>query len=235
MSISVFLPSLSRSNTSVGWLNGYHSFNFGNFKVHQRDAFGPLIILNDDTVQPGKGFGMHKHRNMEIISIPLSGEITHRDNVGNEAKISTGQIQLMSAGSGVEHSEFNSSDSVLRFLQIWITPQYLEVKPNYQQLDFADLPKNSFHMLISPTGDKGTLRINQQAWLYLGTFTAQKQITYSLKKSKNGVYVFVITGKITIDSQVLGINDALTIQDQAQTLISIEENTQILIIEVPLK
>ncbi|KQS41789.1 hypothetical protein ASG14_04900 [Pedobacter sp. Leaf194] len=184
-----YLPASTRGNTNTGWLNGYHSFNFEPSSDPLRAAFGPLIVLNQDTVQPDAGFGLHGHRNMEIISIPLSGTITHTDSTGNATKISLGDIQVMSAGSGIYHSEFNNSREELEFLQIWIRPERMNVVPRYQQKTVTSERVNSFEELVGPGPKEEGLWVYQAVHLSLGNFEPGRMADYVVNAEENGVYL----------------------------------------------
>jgi redox-sensitive bicupin YhaK (pirin superfamily) len=228
------LPSFTRGNTNIGWLNGFHSFNFGSYFEPTRKAFGPLIILNEDTVQPGTGFGTHPHQNMEIISIPLSGAVTHKDTTGTENTITEGEIQVMSAGTGISHSEYNRGPAVANFLQIWLQPNKKNVAPRYQQVAYDAGKLNQFQQIVSPDENDEGLWIHQSAWLHLGKFDAGMNTVYHLKNELNGVYVFLIEGEALLDKRMLQKRDAATVSGTAKIKLSFTEFSYILIIEVPL-
>lgn len=230
----IYLPSSTRGNTNIGWLNGYHSFNFGNFNEPSRNAFGPLIIFNDDIVQAGKGFGTHAHSNMEIISIPISGSITHRDSTGKTARIHTGDIQIMGAGTGITHSEYNDGADELNFLQIWIQPKIIDTIPRYEQITIGKLVSNEIKSIISPNPAEGELWINQDAWLSIGKFDSGNSTTYQLGNSSNGVYVFVIEGEAVLGEQVIAKRDALKVSGIEELKIDFKQDSQLLFIEVKL-
>jgi redox-sensitive bicupin YhaK (pirin superfamily) len=229
------LPASTRGNTNVGWLNGYHSFSFSEPAANGRGAFGPLIVLNEDTVLPGTGFGTHSHSNMEIITIPLEGSISHRDTTGKEARLKSGDVQVMSAGTGIAHSEHNlDREKVLRFLQIWIVPDRKNVEPRYQQVSIGDNNPNQFHQLVSPHPEDGNPWIYQQAWIFLGEFDAGQSVQHLVKKKGDGVYLFLLSGGIVYSGHSLQARDALEIEGGEVLAIEVVEQSKILLIEVPL-
>ena len=172
----------SRGKANHGWLNSFHSFSFAGFHNPERMHFGVLRVLNDDTVAPGRGFGRHPHDNMEIISIPLEGELVHQDNMGTKAVIRKGDIQVMSAGTGVEHSEFNNSqDQEVKFLQIWVFPKVKGVEPRYAQQQIPESP-NQLVQVLSPSANDEGVWINQNAWFHLGEFDREQSLEYRIKQ-----------------------------------------------------
>ena len=225
----------TRGHYDHGWLSTYHSFSFGEYYNPQRMRFGVLRVLNDDYVAPGMGFGTHPHDNMEIISIPLEGTLEHRDSLGNRVEIETGEIQVMSAGTGVQHSEFNKSqDFPVRFLQIWLFPDQKDVKPRY------DIKKikgdmNIFEQILSPYQDDEGVWIYQKAWFHLGHFTKAKTITHSLKDPENGLYAFVLEGPVRIQDQNLDRRDGLGLWDSTEIKIETTAGSKILLMEIPFK
>lgn len=226
----------SRGHADHGWLNAYHSFSFAGYHDPARVHFGALRVLNDDTVAGGMGFGMHPHDNMEIITIPLSGQIEHRDSMGNAGSISKGEIQVMSAGTGVFHSEKNkNSNDVLKLLQIWVFPDQKNVKPRYDQKAF-DLAasRNTLIPVISPMGEQEGLNIHQHAWFHLGKLDKDQNITYTLKDKANGVYVFVIEGEVSIKEETLSRRDGLGISGTDHFDIRSNGETEVLLMEVPM-
>ena len=205
----------TRGHADHGWLNAYHSFSFASWYNPERVQFGTLRVLNDDTVAAGMGFGEHGHDNMEIITIPLEGDLAHKDSMGNAETIKTGDVQVMSAGTGIRHSEFNpNKDKRTKLFQIWLFPRTKNVTPRYQQitLDVSE-QKNNFAQILSPNADDAGVWIHQDAWFHLADFDAGFEKTYELKKEGNGMYVFVISGKITVDGQELETRDGLGITD----------------------
>ena len=226
----------TRGHADHGWLNTYHTFSFADYYESQRVQFGALRVLNDDTVAPGMGFGTHPHANMEIISIPTSGDLEHKDSMGNVQVIKQGDIQVMSAGSGITHSEYNRNrDKPVKFFQIWVFPDRKNVEPRYGQitLNAADR-KNKLQQIISPSPEDEGLWIHQQTWFHLATLDAGKEINYSLKKNDNGIYVFVIEGKVSVESQLLERRDGMGIIDKSEIKINSIENSEILLMELPM-
>ena len=233
----VLHPAQSRGAANHGWLKSFHSFSFANYYNPQKMHFGVLRVLNDDEVAPSMGFGTHPHDNMEIISIPLSGELKHKDSMGNEAIIKTGEIQVMSAGTGIQHSEFNASTSdPVKFLQIWLFPNKKNVTPRYDQIQLPDLAKhNQLHQVLSPNEGDAGVWIHQDAWFHMGTFDVGTAQTYTLKDARNGLYLFMIEGSIKIEGEILGARDAIGLSDLNEVSFnSVEENTRVLIMEVPM-
>src|SRR5688572_5326587 len=187
----------SRGHADHGWLNAYHSFSFASYYDPARVHFGALRVLNDDTVDGGMGFGMHPHDNMEIITIPLSGELEHKDSMGNTGVISKGEVQVMSAGTGVHHSEKNkNANEQVKLLQIWVFPNKKNVKPRYDQKAFdLSASKNQLVNIVSPMGEATGLNIHQDAWFHLGKFDKDTNTSYTLKDKQHGVYAFVLDGE----------------------------------------
>lgn len=227
----------SRGFQNHGWLVANHSFSFANYYNPERVHFGVLRVLNDDFVAPGMGFGTHPHSNMEIITIPLSGELHHKDSMGNFGAIMKGEIQVMSAGTGIQHSEFNGSEEKpVTLLQIWVIPRENGVKPRYDQLKIADnAVDNEFQQIVSPNPEDAGVWIHQDAWFHLGNFTQDSSKKYEIKKSGNGVYVFVISGSVKIGDTVLNQRDALGISETESFDMEISANSEVLLIEVPMK
>lgn len=197
--------------------------------------FGVLRVLNDDRVAPGMGFGMHPHDNMEIISIVLEGALKHKDNMGNEGVIRPGDVQVMSAGSGVVHSEFNpSKEETVNLLQIWIFPKERQVKPRYDQKHFEPAArKNSLQVVVAPDDSEGALWIHQDAWFSLGQLDAGKTLTYHSRKAGNGSYIFVINGQITVDGQTVGTRDGIGLTNFDSVSIGATKDAEFLIMDVP--
>lgn len=225
----------SRGSANFGWLNSKHTFSFGQYYDPDRVNFGRLRVLNDDIVIGGAGFPTHPHSNMEIISIPLSGALAHKDSTGTEKVIKTGEVQIMSAGSGLTHSEYNASKSEeVNFLQIWVLPKEENIQPRYDQkvFDAADR-HNSIQTVVSPNDDQ-SLWINQDAWFSLTDLDAEKATTYSLNKSDSGVYAFVLDGVIDIDGTKLEKRDAIGIEDLSKIEIKAAVDSKVLLIEVPM-
>lgn len=226
----------SRGHANHGWLNSYHSFSFANYYDPQRMNFGALRVLNDDTVSEGRGFGTHPHSNMEIISIPLKGDLKHMDNMGNSTVIKEGDIQVMSAGTGVEHSEFNNNkDSFVKFLQIWIIPNKANVTPRYDQISLLDLKvKNNLYQVLSPNLEDQGVWIHQNAWFHMGDFEKGQSDSYSFKSQGNGAYVFLLNGELSIDGNELKSRDGFGIWDTNSFKFEAKSDTRFLIMEVPM-
>ncbi|SDR65172.1 pirin family protein [Christiangramia echinicola] len=233
----VIHPANSRGKANHGWLNANFSFSFANYFNPEKVQFGLLRVLNDDFVKPGMGFGTHPHQNMEIISIPLKGEIRHKDSMDHTAVVKAGEVQVMSAGTGVEHSEFNSSNEELNMLQIWIFPEENELDPRYDQKDFSELLKNDGLVnIVSPKSDlsENSLFINQQAYLHLGDFQSGRKIEYKLKNEGHGVYIFLIEGEAGVANTSLNDRDAVGIWDTEKISMDFIKPSKVLLIEVPM-
>ena len=231
---TVFHPANTRGHADHGWLKSYHTFSFANYYNPERIHFGALRVLNDDTVMAGRGFGRHPHDNMEIVSIPLSGDLEHKDSMGNHAVIRERDVQVMSAGTGIFHSEYNlNKDKEVKFLQIWIFPDRKNVTPRYDQISLREVEKeNKFYQILSPDPDDEGVWIYQQAWFHMGKFTESRTVDYPLKNKDNGVYVFVIEGKATAAGQELGKRDGLGISETSSISFDVENGTQLLLMEV---
>lgn len=227
----------SRGLANHGWLNSHHTFSFANYYNPDRMHFGVLRVLNDDTVQAGMGFGTHPHDNMEIISIPLEGDLEHKDSMGNVATIRKGDIQVMSAGTGIMHSEYNKSkESLVQFLQIWVFPKKKNVQPRYDQitLDLKDR-HNQLQQILSPNPDDAGVWIHQDAWFHLGKFDQNYTTSYSLKKEGNGLYVFVLKGDIMLNDTTLNTRDGMGIWNVSTcTLKALSQDAEVLLMEVPM-
>jgi len=227
----------TRGAANHGWLKSHHSFSFANYYNPERMSFGVLRVLNDDIVQPKMGFGTHPHQNMEIISIPLRGALSHKDNMNNIRSIEVGEVQVMSAGTGLTHSEFNDSKTEeVNFLQLWIVPEEQNVTPNYEQKLFDVQGRvNKFQTLVSPQDNlvEGSLGIHQQASILTGSFDKGKESSYTINKGK-GVYVFLLEGEIEVSGETLYKRDALGVWDTDSIIIKSQENSEILLIDVPM-
>jgi redox-sensitive bicupin YhaK (pirin superfamily) len=233
----VFHPSDSRGFADHGWLQSRHTFSFANYYNPERMHFGALRVLNDDVVAPGMGFPAHPHRDMEIISIPLEGDLEHRDNMGNTAVIRQGDIQVMSAGTGIVHSEYNKNkDAEVRFLQIWVIPSKQNASPRYGQfsLNPADR-KNRFQQIVSPDAEDEGLWINQQAWFHLADFDKDVTKQYRLKSKESGLYVFNLSGDLKVNDQVLHTRDGLGLWEIDEVQINALSSSRFLLMEVPMK
>ena len=232
----IFHPASSRGAANHGWLQAKHSFSFANYYNSERVQFGALRVLNDDIIAPGMGFGTHPHDNMEIITIPLDGALEHKDSMDNIGVIETDEIQVMSAGSGVYHSEYNKSrDQSVSLLQIWVFPNKKNVTPRYDQKNIKDLKKvNSFYPIVTPNQNGPGMWIHQDAWFHLGEFDKETRINYNINKKGNGVYTFIIEGSVQIDGESLEKRDALGIWDTEKFELLANQNSRVLLIEVPL-
>lgn len=226
----------TRGHANHGWLDSHHTFSFASYYNPERMHFGVLRVLNDDTVSEGRGFGTHPHDNMEIISIPLEGDLEHKDSMGNTTVIREGDVQVMSAGTGIYHSEYNKNpDKAVKFLQIWVFPNNKDVSPRYDQVTVQDLAKeNSFYQVLSPNPEDAGVWIHQDAWFHLGHFTPGKQDTYTLRKPGNGLYLFVIEGKVEVAGQELGTRDGFGLWNTEEISLNSIEESKVLLMEVPM-
>lgn len=234
---TVFHSANSRGNADHGWLKSRHTFSFANYYDADRIHFGALRVINDYFVEGGRGFGTHPHDNMEIISIPLSGDLAHRDSMGNGSVIRHGDIQVMSAGSGITHSEMNpNADTPVKFLQIWVFPNKRNVEPRYQQISIADGAKpNDFQQILSPNADDEGVWIHQNAWFNLAKFDKGTAKEYRLNDTKNGVYVFVIKGSAKVAGVDLSERDGLGVWDVENFNVEATDDAEILLMEVPME
>ncbi|MBT4472350.1 MAG: pirin family protein [Bacteroidetes bacterium] len=227
-----------RGLVSFGWLEAKYSFSFGNYYNPEKMNFGALRVLNDDTIAPAMGFGKHPHKNMEIITIVQSGALKHEDSMGNKGVIEAGEIQVMSAGSGIEHSEVNaSSQNSLTLFQLWIHSQRQDVTPRYEQKKIAPLlTDNAFTTIVKPKQEalKDDIWIHQQAYISIGNFSNETQTKYSMQQNQNGVYIMVIEGSIVVADQTLQHRDAIGLWNTQSVDISITKNSKVLIVEVPM-
>jgi redox-sensitive bicupin YhaK (pirin superfamily) len=226
----------TRGNANHGWLNSHHTFSFANYHHPERMNFGVLRVLNDDRVQAGMGFGTHPHDNMEIISIPLEGDLEHKDSMGNVAVIKEGDVQVLSAGTGITHSEYNKNkDKEVKFLQIWIFPKEKNVTPRYDQISVRAIEKeNEFYQVLSPSKDDQGVCINQDAWFHLGRFNKGNSDAYTIKKEGNGIYVFVLDGEVEINNEKLAKRDGMGVWDTDSIVVKASENARVLLMEVPM-
>lgn len=226
----------SRGKTDIGWLFSRHTFSFSEYYNPERMHFGVLRVLNDDVVEKGQGFATHRHSNMEIISIPLEGDLEHKDSLGNVSVIKKGDIQVMSAGTGISHSEYNrNKDSLVKFLQIWIIPDKKNVEPRYGQITLKEEDrKNILQMILSPNEENNAVWIHQKAWFYLGSFDMNQEFVYDINLKGNGVYVFVLKGGFLVNDITLGEKDGLGIWETNQILFkSLTEGSEVLVMEIP--
>lgn len=226
----------TRGHANHGWLNSYHSFSFAGYHDPERIHFGALRVLNDDSVAQGMGFGKHPHDNMEIVSIPLSGDLHHKDSTGRDEIIRQGDVQIMSAGSGIAHSEMNANkDREVKFLQVWVFPKKRDIEPRYEQRSFRREDRKDRIVTVVAPDDENAVWINQDAWFSLADLSAGKELSYDIHKEGNGVYAFVLEGDVTINGQQLGRRDGLGIWEAARLDIKAGSEAQLLLIDVPMK
>ena len=227
----------SRGHANHGWLNAYHSFSFASWFNPERVQFGMLRVLNDDTIAAGMGFGTHPHDNMEIITIPLEGDLAHKDSMGNASVIKTGDIQVMSAGTGIQHSEFNpNADLQTKLFQIWLFPKFRNVEPRYQQITLdQSLQKNNFAQILSPNADDEGVWIHQDAWFYLSDFEKNYTSKLALKKEENGFYIMNIEGEIEVNGKKLEKRDAIGIWEITEIEVKATSDSKFLIMEIPME
>ncbi|MDG1731027.1 MAG: pirin family protein [Algibacter sp.] len=228
----------TRGFADHGWLKSYHTFSFASYQNAERMNFGMLRVLNDDVVQPKMGFGTHPHQNMEIISIPLLGALSHKDSMGNKRPIEVGEVQVMSAGTGLTHSEFNDSKTdETNFLQLWIIPEEMGVEPNYEQRKFdVRNQKNKLQTVVAPKSklEGDALPISQQAYIYRTDLDSEHALTLDSKSTNHGSYIFVVNGKVEVGDTILDKRDAIGVWDTKNIDIVAKENSEIIIIEVPM-
>lgn len=233
---TVLHKAQSRGFADHGWLKSNHTFSFANYHNPERMHFGVLRVLNDDYIDPGTGFGRHPHDNMEIISIPLEGDLEHHDSMGNKGVIREGDVQVMSAGTGVFHSEMNhSKKNPTKFLQIWVFPNKKNVEPRYDQITLdAEKLNNQLYQIVSPNPEDDGVWIHQNAWFHLGKFDKEKELNYALKDKNNGVYAFLLEGKTIINGIELDRRDGLGIWNTPELNLQMSEDSKILLMEVPM-
>lgn len=226
----------TRGHANHGWLNTHHTFSFASYYNPERTNFGVLRVLNDDEVAAGRGFAKHPHDNMEIISIPLEGDLEHQDSMGNVATIKQGDVQVMSAGTGIFHSEKNkNTDKAVKFLQIWMFPNQRNVAPRYDQITLKDADlKNEFFQILSPNQDDDGVWVHQNAWFHLGNFENGKAATYNIKAAENGVYAFILEGEVTIEGQSLSKRDGFGVWDTKAIKVEANTDAKILLMDVPM-
>lgn len=231
---SILHTAESRGHANHGWLNSHHSFSFAGYHNPERMHFGVLRVLNDDHVAPGKGFPSHPHDNMEIISIPLSGDLVHQDSMGNKAVIRQGDIQVMSAGTGIVHSEYNgNADAPVDFLQIWVFPRSRGVEPRYDQKPIEE-QDNALTQILSPNPDDEGVWVHQDAWFHMGRLDSGNRLEYRLKGEENGVYAFLLEGEAEAAGQTLNKRDAVAISETEAFAIKASKEARILLMEVPM-
>jgi redox-sensitive bicupin YhaK (pirin superfamily) len=233
---TVVHKATTRGHANHGWLDSHHSFSFANYHNPERMNFGVLRVLNDDQVDKGMGFGTHPHDNMEIISIPLEGDLEHKDSMGNTTVIKSGDVQAMSAGTGIQHSEYNESKTEdVKFLQIWLFPNQRNVTPRYDQISIQDIKKkNELFQILSPNRDDEGVWIHQDAWFHLGEFENETASTYQLKKEGNGVYFFVLEGNVEVQGENLNKRDGFGVWDTSSIAFIAAKGAKFLAMEVPM-
>lgn len=237
MENTILHPADSRGHANHGWLNAYHTFSFASYHNPQRNNFGVLRVLNDDTIAAGMGFGAHPHDNMEIITIPLEGDLAHKDSMGNAETIKSGDVQVMSAGSGIQHSEFNpNEDQHTKLLQIWLFPNKRNVEPRYQQITLnTDDRHNKLQQILSPNPEDAGVWIHQDAWFHLGKFDQGISADYKINKAGNGLYAFILKGDVTINGQELHTRDGFGIWNFDSLTITAGSDAEFLLMEVPMQ
>lgn len=231
----IFHKADSRGYADHGWLKSYHTFSFANYFNPERVRFGALRVLNDDYVEGNNGFGRHPHQNMEIISIPLAGEMRHGDTTGNHGVIGYGDIQVMSAGTGIYHSEMNASKTLpVKFLQIWVMPREQNLKPRYGQIKMSEV-KNEFQQIVSPNPKEQDTWINQDAWFNMAQFDQGVSKTYKMHLENQGVYIFVIEGSLEVEGQAMNARDGLGIWETSEINITATSDAEFLVMEIPMR
>lgn len=238
MSKTIYYPADKRGYANHGWLEARHSFSFAGYYDPERIHYGVLRVLNDDIVQPGMGFGKHPHDNMEIITIALEGALEHKDSMGHTEVIRPGEVQVMSAGTGIFHSEYNhNKDQTVNILQSWIFPHKKNVEPRYEQVMFDEEGRtNKLQTLVSPMDkDDAGLKIHQDAWIYRSKLDGGKSATHQLHSDKHGLYIFVIEGSVTVGDQEIGRRDAFGISETEAVTITANSDSDFLVYEVPME
>ena len=232
----IFHASSTRGEANHGWLHAKHSFSFANYFDPKRIQFGALRVLNDDIIAPGMGFGSHPHDNMEIITIPLEGALEHKDSMDNIGVIEADEIQVMSAGTGIFHSEYNKNkDKEVKVLQLWVLPKEKNVTPRYDQKSIKELKKpNTLFPIVTPDPNGPAMWIHQDAWFHMGDFNQSTEIEYKINKAGNGIYVFLIEGSAEIAGEAIKKRDALGIWETDNFILKMASYSRILLIEVPL-
>lgn len=234
---TIYHAANTRGDADHGWLKSKHSFSFANYYDPERMGFGALRVINDDYIMGGRGFGKHSHRDMEIITLPLSGKLSHGDSLGNQGIIESGEIQVMSAGTGIMHSEMNGdAEESVQLLQIWVESNKSNVAPRYQQIALDQLMQpNQFNQILSPDPDDAGVWIHQQAWFSLGRFDQGISKNYPLHGENQGVYIFVIAGEVSVNTKTLHHRDGLGIWDTPNVTLDILQDAEILLMEVPMQ
>ncbi|MFN7160020.1 MAG: pirin family protein [Candidatus Gracilibacteria bacterium] len=234
--MEIFIPGNSRGHANHGWLDSYHTFSFADYYDPKRVNFGALRVLNEDVIAPGMGFGTHGHDNMEIITIPLTGSLAHKDSMGNSSSIIAGEVQVMSAGTGVRHSEYNASEKdPVHLLQIWVFPRKREVAPRYDQKLFDADKTNTWQLLVSADETEGALMVHQDTFFSMTRMDENTYLEYKVKKEGNGVFFMLLNGKVNIGDHALEEKDAFAADDKTAYTIQALEKSQVLAIEVPME
>ncbi len=235
--MTVLHKAESRGHANHGWLDSKHTFSFANYYDPERVHFGALRVLNDDTIEGGMGFGKHPHDNMEIISIPLEGALEHKDSMDNVSVIEYGDIQVMSAGIGILHSEYNKNKNKKgKFLQIWVMPNKKNVTPRYDQITLIIADRhNKLLQILSPNPDDEGVWIYQNDWFHLGQFDKGVTADYTIKANGNGVYAFILSGDVTINGQQLNTRDGFGVWDTDKISILANSDAEFLLMEVPME
>jgi redox-sensitive bicupin YhaK (pirin superfamily) len=236
MTKTVLHKADTRGHAKHGWLDTWHTFSFANYYNPDRISFGTLRVLNDDTIEAGMGFSTHPHDNMEIITIPLEGDLEHKDSMGNGSVIRYGDIQVMSAGTGIFHSEFNHNHNHrVKLLQIWVFPDQKNVTPRYDQMTLhAEDRHNTLQQVLSPNADDAGVWIYQKAWFHLARFDKGFQTVYQMKVKNNGLYVFIISGDVTVNDQSLKPRDGFGLWEVDQVTVRADSEAEFLLMEVPM-
>ncbi len=228
------IPAQSRGQADHGWLKSHFSFSFADYYDPKRMGFGALRVINDDYIAPARGFGMHPHKDMEIITIPLKGTLQHKDSEGNSAQIKKSEVQIMSAGTGIFHSEHNASENEeVELFQIWVMPKKYGVKPRYDQKIY-ELKENELTLIVSPEGQGSAVGINQDAYFSRGKLSEGKTLSYQVKKNGNGVFVFVVSGSLTVNGKELNTRDAVGIAETEVLNLVANKDVDVLLIDVPM-
>lgn len=227
----------TRGAANFGWLDARHTFSFGRYYNPDRMSFGVLRVLNDDRIAGGAGFPTHPHDNMEIVTIPLEGALEHKDSMGNTAVIEKGKVQVMSAGTGVQHSEYNKNENEeLKLLQIWMIPNKQNVTPRYDEVAISEIAvENELYQILSPNPDDDGVWVHQNSWWYMIQTTKDSHLTYKFKDETNGLYIFLIKGSMTIDGEQLSTRDGIGIYQTSSFDFNITQDSEALFMEVPLK
>ncbi|HAP01092.1 MAG TPA: hypothetical protein DCQ93_04115 [Bacteroidetes bacterium] len=233
---TILYKAEERGHANHGWLDAHHTFSFANYYDQEKVHFGVLRVLNDDSIEGGMGFGMHPHDNMEIITIMLEGSLEHKDSMGNHGVIGPGEIQVMSAGTGIYHSEFNhNKDKKAKLFQIWMFPKMQNVTPRYDQMKLeVSERKNIWQQIVQPGPAEKGLWIHQNAWLSIGQFDSGTETEYKIKRERNGAYIMVIDGSIEVNQQTLNRRDGIGISNIESVKIKVNADSEILLMDVPM-